>query len=257
MLAYTSAVGDCQTIYVESGLAPPLYCVALSLGKILQRTDLPSGAIHSSQEYSIHRPVRIGGRVRLLAWLERQREQRGLRILNFGVNVDDPDAQRILEIRTMLLIPSVQANTEAPPQNSSGSRSSERPGAAEDGALRLVQREISQEQLNQYSEVSGDHNPLHLDQDFAAGTQFGGIIAHGMLTLAYVNEMLTASLGEAWLCDGSLKARFKGAAYPGDRVETWGTLSKSEESADTYNVGLRNAGTGAELITGSAVVRKN
>ena len=37
-------------------------------------------------------------------------------------------------------------------------------------------RSIAQEQLNRYSRVSGDQNPLHLDSDFASATQFGGIM---------------------------------------------------------------------------------
>ena len=44
--------------------------------------------------------------------------------------------------------------------------------------------------------VSGDHNPLHTDPAFAATTQFGGTIAHGMLVLAYVSELMTAAFGD-------------------------------------------------------------
>ncbi len=50
--------------------------------------------------------------------------------------------------------------------------------------LPSVVKTITQTQLNRYAEASGDQNPLHLDAEFAASTQFGGIIAHGMLTLA-------------------------------------------------------------------------
>ena len=257
MLAYTRAVGDNLPIYVESGLAPPLYCVALALGQILQRTELPDGAIHSIQEYSTLRPVVLGGRVRTLAWLERQREQRGLRLLTFGINVHDSNDQGMLNIRTTLLVPSLQAEREATGHAPTASRLTERRLPEVRGTLRPVGRKISQDQLSDYSEVSGDHNPLHLDPEFAAGTQFGGIIAHGMLTLAFVSEMLTASLGESWLTAGSIKARFKGAAYPGDYVETWGALSKSDDETDTYGVGLSNIETGTELITGTATVTKN
>ena len=49
--------------------------------------------------------------------------------------------------------------------------------------LTTVVKTITQEQLNQYAQASGDRNPLHLDANFARTTPFGGIIAHGMLTL--------------------------------------------------------------------------
>ena len=51
-------------------------------------------------------------------------------------------------------------------------------------------REITQERVNSYAEASGDHNPIHLDTAYAASTQFGTRIAHGMLSLALVTEML-------------------------------------------------------------------
>ena len=77
--------------------------------------------------------------------------------------------------------------------------------------LPMVVRTISQAKLNDYAEASGDHNPLHLDAEFAAQTQFGGIVAHGMLTLGLISEMLTTAFGRPWLANGTLKVRFKGA----------------------------------------------
>jgi acyl-CoA thioesterase FadM len=73
-----------------------------------------------------------------------------------------------------------------------------------------------------------------------------------MLTLAFVSEMMTAAHGQDWLQTGSLRARFKGAAYLGDQVETWGDLAKNQDSSLTYAVGVRQSATGQELITGSA-----
>ena len=118
--------------------------------------------------------------------------------------------------------------------------------------LPVISRSINQERLNAYAKISGDDNPLHLDSDFAAATQFGGIIAHGMLTLAFVSEMMTATHGRHWLQTGSLRVRFKGAAYLGDQVGTWGDLTKEQNLSRTYAVGVRKNTTGQELITGVA-----
>ena len=136
-------------------------------------------------------------------------------------------------------------------------------------SLPVVARTITQAQLNSYAEASGDHNPLHLDADFAAETQFGGIIAHGMLTLGFVSEMLASAYGRAWLTRGALKVRFKGAAYVGDEVETWGRVTKitsitkettiEEDSKDgrvlLCQVGARNRLSQQELVSGTATVR--
>jgi acyl dehydratase len=121
----------------------------------------------------------------------------------------------------------------------------------------LVQT-VTQAQLDRYARASGDRNPLHWDPEFAAGTRFGGIIAHGMLTLALVAEMMSARFGKPWQESGSLKVRFKGAAYVGDEVETWGRLTREEQQESqrrvTFSVGVRNRRTGSEIISGTATV---
>ena len=121
--------------------------------------------------------------------------------------------------------------------------------------LPVVEKTISQDQLVRYSDVSGDHNALHLDQEFAEASQFKGIIAHGMLTLAFVAEMLTLEFGRDWLESGRLKVKFRGPAYPGQTVSTWGTVVKEEQEAQRRTlecaVGLSNA-QGEELLSGTA-----
>ena len=119
--------------------------------------------------------------------------------------------------------------------------------------------EITRDRLNAYCAASGDHNPLHWDAEFAADTQFGGIIAHGMLTLALVSRMMAAAYGRAWLESGALRTRFKGAAYLGDRVVSRGRVTK-EETNDGHRlvtcvVAVVNSETGEELVAGTATVR--
>ena len=119
--------------------------------------------------------------------------------------------------------------------------------------------DITQERLGAYCAASGDHNPLHWDAGFAASTQFGGIIAHGMLTLALISRMMAAAYGTAWLESGSLRTRFKGAAYLGDRVMSRGRVTKEEDKGDhrllTCSVAVVNIGTDEELVTGAATVK--
>jgi 3-hydroxybutyryl-CoA dehydratase len=133
------------------------------------------------------------------------------------------------------------------------------PPGAQATMLEPVKKSITQAQLDRYAQASGDHNPLHLDAQFAAATQFGGIIAHGMLTLAFISEMLAAAFGRPWLESGSLKVRFKGAARPGDEVETWGRVDRrvQEEGCQRVvcSVGVRNGKTGEEIISGTATLK--
>jgi 3-hydroxybutyryl-CoA dehydratase len=88
-----------------------------------------------------------------------------------------------------------------------------------------LKRIVTQEHINLYAEASGDFNPIHIDSEFARQTPLGGTIAHGMLILAYVSEFMTNSFGQAWLTGGSLSARFKAPAYPGDTITVNGQVT--------------------------------
>jgi 3-hydroxybutyryl-CoA dehydratase len=95
--------------------------------------------------------------------------------------------------------------------------------------LASLAKTLSQEKIDRYARASGDFNPIHVDPTFAAQTPFGGTIAHGMLLLAYLSEMLTAAFGRAWLAGGRLKIRFKGAARSGETVTIGGHVQRVQE----------------------------
>ena len=129
-------------------------------------------------------------------------------------------------------------------------------------ALPTIEKTITQQQIERYADAAGDHNPIHLDADFATGAEFGGAtldgtIAHGMMILASVSEMLTVAFGEDWLNSGRLKVRFRGPVYPGETVTAFGSVKRvnSVEGARelTCAVGVRKD-NGDISISGDAVV---
>jgi len=95
--------------------------------------------------------------------------------------------------------------------------------------LSSLSKSLTQAKIDAYARASGDFNPIHVDAAFAAATPFGGTIAHGMLLLAYISEMLTAAFGRAWLSAGRLKARFKGVARPGDTLTVRGRVERAQD----------------------------
>ena len=62
------------------------------------------------------------------------------------------------------------------------------------GQTATYSKTITEEDIVQFAVVSGDANPVHLDADFAATTQFGERIAHGMLTGAIISAALAMKL---------------------------------------------------------------
>ncbi len=121
--------------------------------------------------------------------------------------------------------------------------------------LPRIEKLVSQEQIKWYAQASGDFNPVHLDEKFAATTTFGRIIAHGMLILAFLSEMMTMAYSDKWLEGGRLKVRFKAPVFPGDTVTTFGTMKDIQKKDGVvyaaYVVGCRNQ-RGEEVITGEA-----
>lgn len=124
-------------------------------------------------------------------------------------------------------------------------------------SLPTVQRTITQDQIERYARASGDYNPIHLDEDFAATSQFGGRIAHGMLIAASISEMMTAAFETDWLNGGSLKLRFRAPVFPGDTITTSGAISGISELDGrrkiTCDVEVRKQ-NGEAAITGRALV---
>src|SRR3972149_7139736 len=94
-----------------------------------------------------------------------------------------------------------------------------------------VTRTLTQAMIDAYAEASGDHNPIHIDPDFARTTPMGGTIAHGMLVLSFFSEMMTAAFGEAWLRGGTLDVRFRAPARPGDTVTARARPLESKDGA--------------------------
>ncbi len=121
-----------------------------------------------------------------------------------------------------------------------------------------VVKHITQEKINLYAEASGDFNPIHVNESFAAQTALGGTIAHGMLILAYVSEQLTLAFGQSWLSGGRLSVRFKAPARPGDIVTVTGKIDSIEErnsiSYANCRLECRNQKNEA-IITGEAAVK--
>ena len=123
--------------------------------------------------------------------------------------------------------------------------------------LPTVEKTITQERIERYAEASGDFNPIHVDKDFAGGSQFGSTIAHGMMIAASISEMATLAFKEDWSRGGRLKIRFKAPVYPGETVTTFGKVKSVRERNGarevTCSVGVRKQ-NGEDAITGAATV---
>ena len=62
------------------------------------------------------------------------------------------------------------------------------------GMTDVYVRTVTETDIVQYSQISGDDNPLHVNEEFAKQTVFKGRIAHGMLTCGYISSVLGTKL---------------------------------------------------------------
>src|ERR1700687_3013224 len=76
---------------------------------------------------------------------------------------------------------------------------------------------LTREQIAAYAKASGDHNPIHLDDDFARKVGLPGVIAHGMLQMGLMATVAAEAAGGGTRLR-RLSCRFAGMVVPGDTV---------------------------------------
>ncbi len=115
---------------------------------------------------------------------------------------------------------------------------------------------ISDDMIRAFAEVTGDTNPVHLDDGYAAGTQFGRRIAHGMIAAGMISATLANDLpGPGTLYLGQT-LKFKQPVYPGDTITA--TVEVLTVRPDKPIVTLGTVCTnqdGDVVLEGEAVVR--
>lgn len=86
------------------------------------------------------------------------------------------------------------------------------------GQTASFDKQVEELDIQMFSAVSGDVNPVHLDEEFAAGTLFGGRIAHGMLTGAIISAALAMELPGPGTIYLGQTLRFSRPVKIGDRI---------------------------------------
>jgi acyl dehydratase len=81
-----------------------------------------------------------------------------------------------------------------------------------------ITKTIDEADIQAFAEVTGDHNPIHLDDEFAKTTRFGRRIAHGMLSASLISAVLANKLpGEGSIYLGQT-LEFRAPVFPGDEI---------------------------------------
>jgi acyl dehydratase len=125
----------------------------------------------------------------------------------------------------------------------------------EEGQQCELRRRLSAGEIDAFAQVSGDHNPLHVDAAFARAAGFPDRIAHGMLLASW----LSAAIAEELPGRGTVYLRqsleFRQAALPGDELLLRLTVSeKKRRGRVLLSCEICNADSGKTVLRGTAEV---
>ena len=118
-----------------------------------------------------------------------------------------------------------------------------------------MRKTITEEDVRAFAELTGDHNPVHLDEEYAAGTRFGRRIAHGMLGASLISAVLANELPGRGTVYLSQTLRFTAPVFLGDTVTARVVVKAVREdkpvvTLETFCTNER----GERVVEGEAVV---
>lgn len=120
--------------------------------------------------------------------------------------------------------------------------------------------QINESTINEFARISGDHNPLHMDEQYAAKTQFGKRVCHGMLLTSFFSRLVGMHMPGKNALYFSQTLNFQTPCFVGDKVTIEGEVIDKSQSTRiiTIKTTAHNQ-TGQCLVDGIAkvIVREN
>jgi 3-hydroxybutyryl-CoA dehydratase len=113
---------------------------------------------------------------------------------------------------------------------------------------------ITAEDIQRFADVSGDHNPLHMSDEYAATTIFEKRIAHGALTASYISGILGNDLPGPGSIFVGLNLRFRRPVYIGDTVTARAEIAEKKDRGNRVILKIECIVDGKRAITGDAEV---
>ncbi|AYE87086.1 MAG TPA: (R)-hydratase [Sulfitobacter sp.] len=122
------------------------------------------------------------------------------------------------------------------------------------GMTRHLRKVVTDTDIEMFAQVSTDHNPVHLDDDYARDTIFEGRIAHGMLTAGLISAVIGEQLpGHGTIYLGQ-SLKFLGPVRPGDMVLAEVTVTDMDIAKRRVKMDCRCSVDGKPVLAGEATV---
>ena len=122
------------------------------------------------------------------------------------------------------------------------------------GMTRYIRKVITDRDIEQFAEISTDHNPVHLDDEYARDTIFEGRIAHGMLTAGLVSAVIGEQLPGHGTIYMSQNLKFLAPVRPGDLVHAEVRVVDMVIDKRRVKLDCRCEVNGKNVLIGEAIV---
>jgi acyl dehydratase len=262
---FADAIGDPNPLFRDvdraraagfaAPLTPPTFVVRYLVPLAEVGLDTAHAQVlHAEQEYEYARAPMVGDIVTLwhrVASLRQSRRPDGMAIMVVET-LGEAGGAPLYAGRSKLLV----REGEAGGARAGADEAPARATVSEGAPLGTLVKHVTQQQITAYAEAGGDHNPIHLDPEAARAVGLDGTIAHGMLTMAFMGQLVTDWVAVlpapgGWVT--RLRSRFQAMVRPGDTLTITGTLRTGEASRQRMEVWAENQ-LGERVTTGSAEV---
>jgi len=113
---------------------------------------------------------------------------------------------------------------------------------------------ITAEMIDTFADITGDHNPIHVDEAYAKTTQFGGRIAHGALSASFISAVLGNQLPGPGAIFVELNLRFRKPAMIGDKITAVAEVAEINERTGRVKMKCHCEVDGVKICRGDAGV---
>jgi 3-hydroxybutyryl-CoA dehydratase len=117
-----------------------------------------------------------------------------------------------------------------------------------------IENTVSEQDVVDFARVSGDNNPLHMDENYAKTTQFKTRIAHGALTASYISAVLGNDLPGPGSVFMELSLKFVRPVKIGDTVVSTAEVVAMEERGHRVTLSVKGEANGKIVMRGEAKV---
>jgi acyl dehydratase len=197
--------------------------------------------LHGEQDMHFRLPVVPGDIITCIATIQHIEEKASGESL--GVEVQSTN-QRGELVQTMLFSAFIRNNMGKKKMTRRGKSDEAFSSSPKEEPLVRISQSIDTDQTYRYAKASGDHNPIHVDENVAKMAGMPGIIVHGLCTMAFTSKVMIDHL-----CNHDpgrlhrLRARFARPVFPGQEITTavWKQSEPSEHTGiqgytyETYN----------------------